>query len=120
MTDTAPTPKSDVAQAIASVYKTEWGRIIAILIRLVGDFDLAEEAAQEAFAAAVNQWESDGIPVLPRAWIIRTALYKAIDRLRRRTRLTEKLEGYAALGLIPSSEELTPMTLMKLQTIACD
>ncbi|MDX2212269.1 MAG: sigma-70 family RNA polymerase sigma factor [Oculatellaceae cyanobacterium bins.114] len=100
----ASTPKSDVAQAIASVYKTEWGRIVAILIRLVGDFDLAEEAAQEAFAAAVNQWDS-GIPDLPRAWIIRTARYKAIDRLRRRTRLTEKLEWYAASGLIPSSEE---------------
>ncbi|MCY6493419.1 hypothetical protein [Leptolyngbya sp. GGD] len=55
MTGTASTPKSDVAQAIASVYRTEWGCIVATLIRLVGDFDLAEEAAQEAFAAA-NQW----------------------------------------------------------------
>jgi RNA polymerase sigma-70 factor, ECF subfamily len=107
MTGMASTSKSDVAQAIASVYKTEWGRIVAILIRLVGDFDLAEEAAQEAFAAAVNQWETNGIPDLPRAWIIRTARYKAIDRLRRRTRLTEKLEWYAASGLIPSSEEPT-------------
>ncbi|MBL1175199.1 RNA polymerase sigma factor [Pantanalinema sp. GBBB05] len=101
------TTKSDVAQVIASVYRTEWGRIIAILIRLVGDFDLAEEAAQEAFAAAVNQWETSGIPERPRAWIIRTARYKAIDRLRRRTRLTEKLDWYAASGLIPSSEEPT-------------
>jgi RNA polymerase sigma-70 factor (ECF subfamily) len=107
MTGTASNPKSDVAQAIASVYKTEWGRIVAILIRLVGDFDLAEETAQEAFAAAVNQWEASGIPDLPRAWIIRTARYKAIYRLRRRTRLTEKLEWYAASGLIPSSEEPT-------------
>ncbi|MCP6761978.1 MAG: RNA polymerase sigma factor [Fischerella sp. CENA71] len=103
----ASTAKSDVAQTIAAVYRTEWGRIVAILIRLVGDFDLAEEAAQEAFAAAVNQWESSGIPDLPRAWIIRTARYKAIDRLRRRTRLTEKLEWYATSGLIPSSEEPT-------------
>jgi RNA polymerase sigma-70 factor (ECF subfamily) len=107
MTGTTPTAKSNVAQAIASVYKTEWGRIVAILIRLVGDFDLAEEAAQEAFAAAVNQWETSGIPELPRAWIIRTARYKAIDRLRRRTKLTEKLEWYMASGLIPSSEEPT-------------
>ncbi|MEP0898486.1 MULTISPECIES: RNA polymerase sigma factor [Leptolyngbya] len=100
------TPKSaaEVSQAIDSVYRSEWGRIIAILIRLVGDFDIAEEAAQEAFAAAVNQWQS-GIPDLPRAWIIRTARYKAIDRLRRRTRMSEKLEWYAASGLIPSSEE---------------
>jgi RNA polymerase sigma-70 factor (ECF subfamily) len=100
-------PNLEVSQAIVSLYRTEWGRIIAILIRLVGDFDIAEEAAQEAFAAAVNQWQSAGIPDLPRAWIIRTARYKAIDRLRRRTRLTEKLEWYAASGLIPSSEEPT-------------
>jgi len=107
MTDMASTSKSDVAQAIASVYRTDWGRIVAILIRLIGDFDLAEEAAQEAFAAAVNQWETGGIPDLPRAWIIRTARYKAIDRLRRRTRLTKKLEWYAASGLIPASEAPT-------------
>lgn len=99
------TAKLDVDQAIAAVYRIEWGRIVAILIRLVGDFDVAEEAAQEAFTVAVNQWQSSGIPDLPRAWIIRTARYKAIDRLRRRTRLTEKLEWYATSGLIPSSEE---------------
>ncbi|WP_199295887.1 RNA polymerase sigma factor [Trichocoleus sp. FACHB-591] len=107
MSDMASNAKSDVAQAIADTYRAEWGRIVAILIRLVGDFDVAEEAAQEAFAAAVNQWQTSGIPDLPRAWIIRTARYKAIDRLRRRTRLTEKLEWYAASGLIPSSEEPT-------------
>ncbi|HEY9623186.1 MAG TPA: RNA polymerase sigma factor [Crinalium sp.] len=107
MADMTVPPKSDIAQSIASVYRTEWGRIVAILIRLIGDFDLAEEAAQEAFAAAVNQWETSGIPDRPGAWIIRTARYKAIDRLRRRTRLTEKLEWYAASGLIPSSEEPT-------------
>ncbi|WP_421658885.1 hypothetical protein [Leptothermofonsia sp. ETS-13] len=51
----APITKSDVAQAIATTYRAEWGRIVAILIQLVGDFDIAEEAVQEAFAAAVNQ-----------------------------------------------------------------
>jgi RNA polymerase sigma-70 factor, ECF subfamily len=107
MPDTVPNAKSDVTQAIASVYRAEWGRIVATLIRLIGDFDLAEEAAQEAFIAAVNQWQTSGIPDLPRAWIIKTARYKAIDRLRRRTRLTEKLEWYAASGLIPTSEEPT-------------
>jgi RNA polymerase sigma-70 factor, ECF subfamily len=99
--------ETDITQAIAAVFRAEWGRIIAILIRLVGDFDVAEEAAQEAFAAAMKQWQSSGIPTLPRAWIIRTARYKAIDRLRRRSRLTEKLEWYAASGLIPTSEEST-------------
>lgn len=98
---------SEVTQAIAAVYRAEWGRIIAILIRLVGDFDVAEEAVQESFAAAVKQWQTDGIPTLPRAWIIRTARYKAIDRFRRRSRFTEKLEWYAASGLIPTQEEAT-------------
>ncbi|QZZ20439.1 RNA polymerase sigma factor [Leptothermofonsia sichuanensis E412] len=107
MTGMASTSKSDVAQAISDLHRTEWGRIVAILIRLLGDFDLAEETAQEAFAAAINQWSTKGIPDRPRAWIIRTARYKAIDHLRRRTRLTEKLEWYAASGLIPSSEEPT-------------
>ncbi|MBP5973039.1 RNA polymerase sigma factor [Brasilonema sp. CT11] len=97
----------DVTQVIDSVYRAEWSRIIAILIRLVGDFDVAEEAAQEAFTAAFHQWQSTGVPDLPCAWIIKTARYKAIDRLRRRTRLTEKLEWYAASGLIPASEEPT-------------
>lgn len=97
--------KPDVTQAIASVYRSEWGRIVATLIRLVGDFDMAEEAAQEAFTAAVTQWQSGGVPDLPRAWIIKTARYKAIDRLRRRTRLTEKLKWSATSGLIPTSEE---------------
>ncbi len=100
-----PNAKPDVNQAITSVYRAEWGRIVATLIRLVGDFDVAEEAAQEAFTIAVNQWQSTGVPEFPRAWIIQTARYKAIDRLRRQTRLTEKLEWYAASGLIPSSEE---------------
>jgi RNA polymerase sigma-70 factor (ECF subfamily) len=104
---TQNTPSADITQVITSLYRSEWGRIIATLIRLVGDFDVAEEAAQEAFAAAVNQWQSSGIPDLPRAWIIKTARYKAIDRLRRRSRLTEKLEWYAASGLIPANEEPT-------------
>nr|WP_322719320.1 sigma-70 family RNA polymerase sigma factor [Nostoc sp. ChiQUE02]MDZ8232338.1 sigma-70 family RNA polymerase sigma factor [Nostoc sp. ChiQUE02] len=107
MSGMIPKAKTDLNQAIASIYQAEWGRIVAILIRLVGDFDLAEEAAQEAFIAAVNQWQSSGVPDLPRAWLIKTARYKAIDRLRRRTRLTEKLEWYAASGLIPTHEEPT-------------
>jgi RNA polymerase sigma-70 factor (ECF subfamily) len=86
---------ADAAAAVEAVYRSDWGRIVATLISLVGDFDLAEEAAQEAFAAAVNQWPSSGIPGSPRAWIIQTARHKAIDRIRRKTRLGEKLESYA-------------------------
>jgi RNA polymerase sigma-70 factor (ECF subfamily) len=77
--------------AVDAVHRSDWGRIVATLIRLVGDFDVAEEAAQEAFAAAVDQWRDSGVPEYPRAWIIQTARHKAIDRLRRRTRLAEKL-----------------------------
>src|SRR5215510_11293916 len=95
----------DVNVAIDKVYRSDWGRIVATLIRLVGDFDLAEEVAQEAFAAAVDQWPVTGLPEFPRAWIIQTARHKAIDRIRRRVRFEEKIESYAASGLIPTAEE---------------
>jgi RNA polymerase sigma-70 factor (ECF subfamily) len=83
-------------QAIDSLYRSDWGRIVAALIGLVGDFEVAEEAAQEAFTAGVNQWRVDGVPEFPRAWIIQTARHKAIDLIRRRTRTNEKLNQYAA------------------------
>jgi RNA polymerase sigma-70 factor (ECF subfamily) len=79
--------------AVDSVYRSDWGRIVATLIRQFGDFELAEDAAQEAFTAAVDQWRTEGVPESPRAWIIQTAKHKAIDRLRRQTRLKEKLEA---------------------------
>lgn len=84
-------PNANVA--VDSVYRSDWGRIVATLIRQFGDFELAEDAAQDAFTAAVDQWRTDGIPDSPRAWIIQTAKHKAIDRLRRQTRLQEKLEA---------------------------
>jgi RNA polymerase sigma-70 factor (ECF subfamily) len=96
---------SNANAAVDAVYHSDWGRIVATLIRLVGDFDVAEEAAQEAFTVAVDQWRIDGIPEFPRAWIIQTARHKAIDRLRRRTRIKEKLESYAESGLIATVEE---------------
>jgi RNA polymerase sigma-70 factor, ECF subfamily len=77
---------------------------MATLIRLVGDFDLAEEAAQEAFATAVDQWRTSGIPDSPRTWIIQTAKHKAIDRIRRRARLAEKLQSLAETGQIQTVE----------------
>jgi RNA polymerase sigma-70 factor (ECF subfamily) len=81
--------------AVQAVYSSDWGRIVATLIRSFGDFDLAEEAAQEAFAAAVDQWRDSGVPDSPPAWIIQTARHKAIDRIRRQTRFKEKVESYA-------------------------
>src|SRR5438093_1448093 len=88
----------DANAAVDAVYRSDWGRIVATLIRLVRDFDVAEDAAQEAFTAAVDQWRVSGIPEFPRAWIIQTARHKAIDRIRRRTRFAEKLDAYTAAG----------------------
>src|SRR6266498_1759922 len=96
-----PNPNS----AVDTVYHSDWGRIVATLIRFFGDFDIAEEATQEAFAAAVDQWRTDGVPEFPRAWIIQTARHKAIDRIRRRNRFKEKLETYVESGLSPTVEE---------------
>ena len=94
----------DVAAAVDAVYRSDWGRIVATLIGLVGDFEIAEEAAQEAFTVAVDRWRATGVPEFPRAWIIQTARHKAIDRIRRETRFAEKLESYAASGLVQSVE----------------
>lgn len=91
--------------AVDAVYHSDWGRIVATLIGHFGDFELAEDVAQEAFVAAVDQWRTDGVPEFPRAWIVQTARHKAIDRLRRRTRFTEKIESYAESGLIPTIAE---------------
>jgi len=88
---------SSANMAVDAVYQSDWGRIVATLIRQFGDFDVAEESAQEAFAAAVDQWRAEGVPEIPRAWIVQTAKHKAIDRLRRQNRFQEKLESYAEL-----------------------
>ncbi len=82
----------DVASLVDELYRTEWGRIVAILIKHLGDFDLAEEYAQEAFTAALAQWSASGVPDLPFAWIIQTARNKAIDRIRHQTVFAEKVQ----------------------------
>ena len=92
-------------EAVDALYRSDWGRIVATLIRLVGDFDLAEEVASEAFAAAVAQWPEAGVPEFPRAWIIQTARHKALDRIRRRSAYAAKLEAYAASPLHRLLEE---------------
>ncbi|HSU59812.1 MAG TPA: RNA polymerase sigma factor [Bryobacteraceae bacterium] len=92
-------------QAIEEVYRADWGRILAALIRQFNDFELAEEAAQEAFAAAVDQWRISGIPELPRAWIIQTARHKAIDRVRRRKRFAESVQSLTVLSATAEKPE---------------
>jgi len=96
---------SNANAAVQAVYSSDWGRIVATLIRSFGDFDLAEESAQEAFAAAVDQWRDSGVPDSPPAWIIQTARHKAIDRIRRQTRFKEKVESYVTSGLMRTIEE---------------
>jgi RNA polymerase sigma-70 factor, ECF subfamily len=86
----------EVSAAVESVYQSDWGRIVATLISSLGDFDLAEEYAQEAFTAALDQWPISGVPESPRAWIISTARHKAIDRLRRQTLFAEKVQPQLA------------------------
>jgi len=90
--------------AVDEVYRSDWGRIVATLIRQFGDFELAEDAAQDAFTAAIDQWRTEGVPDSPSAWIIQTAKHKAIDRLRRQTRLKEKLEADPEFGTEPIVE----------------
>jgi RNA polymerase sigma-70 factor (ECF subfamily) len=81
---------------ISATYRSDWGRIVATLIRLTGDFNVAEEATQEAFEAALGRWRDDGVPEHPRAWLIQTARNIAIDRMRRKRTLAGKLEAFAA------------------------
>jgi RNA polymerase sigma-70 factor (ECF subfamily) len=79
-----------VTTPLERVFRDEWGRVLATLIGLLGDFDLAEEAAQDAFATAAARWERDGVPANPRAWLLTTARNRAIDRIRRERVLDEK------------------------------
>ena len=73
---------TDVAEAIAAAHRSDWARIVAGLIRRTGDWTLAEDATQDAFAAALARWPQDGIPDRPAAWLTTTARNRAIDRLR--------------------------------------
>src|SRR3989454_4809297 len=82
-------------EMVDAVYRSDSRRVLATLIRLLGDFDLAEEALQDAFAAAVEQWPRDGVPANPRAWLVSTGRFKAIDGMRRRARFDESLAGVA-------------------------
>jgi RNA polymerase sigma-70 factor (ECF subfamily) len=79
-----------VATGLEATFRDEWGRVLATLIGFLGDFELAEEAAQEAFAAAAERWPRDGTPSNPRAWLVTTARNRAIDRIRRDRTLAEK------------------------------
>src|SRR5687768_4978970 len=87
-------------QIVESIYRSESRRVFATLVRLLGDFELAEEALHDAFTAAMEQWPDEGVPANPRAWLVSTGRFKAIDMIRRRARhnaslteLAEKLDA---------------------------
>jgi len=86
-----------IRELLDSLYRADSGRILATLIRLLGDFDLAEEAMHEAFAAALSTWPRSGVPGNPRPWLISTARFKAIDRMRRRARFDNEAQRDFAL-----------------------
>jgi RNA polymerase sigma-70 factor (ECF subfamily) len=96
-------PAQPIDQVIDAVYRSESRRILATLIRLLGDFDLAEDALHEAFRAALEQWPRDGVPANPRTWLVSAGRFKAIDNLRRRGRFNALLGELAA-----NLDEATP------------
>jgi RNA polymerase sigma-70 factor (ECF subfamily) len=92
---TAPAPDT-IGQIVDDLYRAESRRVFATLIRLLGDFDLAEDALHDAFRAAMEQWARDGVPANPRAWLVSTGRFKAIDGIRRRARFDASLATIAA------------------------
>ncbi|HXV03088.1 MAG TPA: RNA polymerase sigma factor [Gaiellaceae bacterium] len=87
------------------VFREEWGHAVAILISVLGDFDLAEDAVQDAFATALERWPRDGMPANPGAWIVTTAKNRAIDRIRRDQTLARKTELLQRLAELPNEED---------------
>ena len=109
-------------EAVDRLFREEQGRAVATLIRVTSDFDLAEEAVQDAFISALETWPQRGIPTNPGAWITTTARNRAIDRLRRRRRLIEKTETLAreaALETELRAIETGPEDTMQIGRASC-
>src|SRR5688572_8406332 len=92
-------------QDVEQVFREEWGRAVAILTRVLGDLELAEDAVQDAFTTAIERWPRDGVPRTPGAWIVTTARNRAIDRIRRDRVFRQKAELLARLESLPAEEE---------------
>src|SRR5688500_9245732 len=102
-----------VRGSLDAIYRAESGRVLATLVRLLGDFDLAEDAVHDAFAAAVERWAREGVPINPRAWLVSAGRFKAIDALRRRSafagrqqEITERLAEVAQANAARAGEEI--------------
>ncbi|GIF71083.1 RNA polymerase sigma factor [Asanoa siamensis] len=89
---------TDIGAEVAAVYRAEWGRVVAAVIRLTGDWDLAEECAQDAFAKALERWPHEGVPTRPGGWLVVTARNRALDRVRRAAVEAEKLREVARMS----------------------
>jgi RNA polymerase sigma-70 factor (ECF subfamily) len=111
---------TDVEAAVAQAFRDEWGQVVATLIRVTGDWDLAEECAQDAFAAALQTWRRDGVPRRPGAWLTTTARNRAVDRLRRAAVGAAKMRE-AALVSPPAEADDTvvPDDLLRLMFTCC-
>src|SRR5215208_3718665 len=115
-----------IRELLDSLYRVDSGRILATLIRLLGDFDLAEEAMHEAFAAALSLWPQSGVPGNPRPWLISTARFKAIDTLRRRARfdasqdeLVRYLEAQGSPTETPTKNDIFEDDRLRLMFTCC-
>src|SRR5688500_13173167 len=98
----------DIRRTVDAVYREESRRVLATLIRLLGDFDLAEEVMHEAFRAAIEQWPNEGVPANPRAWLVSAGRFKGIDRIRKRRR-SSPLDDELAEQLPDETEDLGEM-----------
>src|SRR3954471_21969314 len=99
----------DVSNAITRAHHAEWARVVASLARRFGDLDIAEEAAAEAFATAVERWAADGVPPNPGAWLTTTANRKAIDRIRRENKRDHK---HREAAMVHDDHEAEPLGVL--------
>ena len=106
-----------MVEGLDAIFRDEWGRVLAALIGFLGDFDLAEEATQEAFAIAAERWQRDGTPTNPRAWLVTTARNRAINRLRRERTLADKLRRLDVLAGTEETMEATSFRDERLELL---
>jgi RNA polymerase sigma-70 factor (ECF subfamily) len=117
---TSQPPDGAIGATVDAVYRAEASRVRATLIRLLGDFDLAEDALHDAFRAALEQWPREGVPAQPRAWLVSTGRFKAIDALRRRARFDASLVELAArLDHVPAEVEEVADDRLRLIFTCC-
>ncbi|MGW5262506.1 RNA polymerase sigma factor [Microbispora sp. NPDC004025] len=114
---------ADVTRVVEEAFREEWGRVVATLIRLTGDWDLAEECAQDAFAQALARWPRDGVPRRPGAWLTTAARNRALDRFRRGTAEAARLRALASVPAgpdpVPAEEDHVPDDRLRLMFTCC-